>query len=56
MYVQQVIKDLHKKKISALFIKIDIAKAFDSVNWPYLLSIMNYLGFGHRWKNWIAAL
>jgi retron-type reverse transcriptase len=37
MYVQEVIKDLHKKKVSAIFIKLDISKAFDSVNWPYLL-------------------
>jgi hypothetical protein len=32
MYVQEVIKDLHKRKILALFIKLDIAKAFDFVN------------------------
>jgi hypothetical protein len=31
--------------------KLDISKAFDSVNWPYLLNIMSYLGFGHRWLN-----
>jgi hypothetical protein len=32
MYVQQVVKDLHKKKNPSLFIKLDISKAFDSVN------------------------
>jgi hypothetical protein len=32
LYVQQVIKDLHKRNISALFIKLDISKAFDMVN------------------------
>jgi hypothetical protein len=48
MYVQQVVKDLHKKKISSIFIKLDISKAFDSMNWPYLLSIMQHLGFGQR--------
>jgi hypothetical protein len=51
MCVQQVIKDLHKRKIPSLFMKLDISKAFDSVNWPYLLNIMSYLGFGHRWLN-----
>lgn len=40
----------------ALFIKLDIAKAFDTVNWPFLLEIMTYLGFGQRWRNWISAL
>jgi hypothetical protein len=32
MYVQEVIKDLDKRKIPALFIKLDISKAFDTVN------------------------
>jgi hypothetical protein len=45
VFVQQVIKDLYKKKIAALFIKLDISNAFDIVNWPYLLSIMQHLGF-----------
>jgi hypothetical protein len=31
VYIQQVIKDLHKKKILALFIKLDISKALDTV-------------------------
>jgi hypothetical protein len=31
VYVQQVIKELHKKKIPALFIKLDILKTFDTV-------------------------
>jgi hypothetical protein len=53
MYVQQVVKDLHKRKNPALFIKLDISKVIDTVNWPYLLDIMSHIGFGHRWKNWI---
>jgi hypothetical protein len=32
IFVHQVIKDLHSKKIPALFIKLDISKAFDTVN------------------------
>jgi hypothetical protein len=39
-----------------MFIKLDIFKAFDMVNWPYMLSILTHLGFGHKWKNWIASL
>jgi hypothetical protein len=51
IYVQQVVKKLHNKKISSLFIKLDISKAFDIVRWPYLLSIFEHLGFGQRWRN-----
>jgi hypothetical protein len=56
MYVQHVIKDLHKKKVTTLFIKLDIAKAFDTVNWSYLLEILTCLGFGACWREWISAL
>jgi hypothetical protein len=31
-FVHQMIKDLHSKKILTLFIKLDISKAFDTVN------------------------
>jgi hypothetical protein len=55
-YVQGVIKHLHKKHTPALFIKLDISKSFDIVNWPYLLEIMIHLGFGPKWRNWFSAL
>ena len=32
-----------------LFMKLDIAKAFDNVRWEYMLEIMERLGFGQRW-------
>jgi hypothetical protein len=41
LYVQQVVQDLHKKKILSLFINLDISKAFDIVSWSYLLEIMS---------------
>jgi hypothetical protein len=54
--VQSVIKALHKAKRSALFIKLDISKAFDSVSWIFLLETLQALGFGQRWRDWIATL
>jgi hypothetical protein len=56
MYVQEVIKDLHKRKIHSLFVKLDISKAFDTVNWACLLNIMEQLGFSQRWRNWISCM
>ena len=37
-------------------IKIDIARAFDSVAWDYLLELLQRLGFSVRWRDWIAIL
>jgi hypothetical protein len=56
MFVHQTIKELQRKKVHAIFIKLDISKPFDTVNWSYLLDIMTFLGFGLRWRNWISAV
>lgn len=39
-----------------LFLKLDIAKAFDSVSWTYLLDMMRARGFGQKWCDWISML
>jgi hypothetical protein len=51
-----VIKALHKGKRPALFIKLDVSKAFDSLCWAFLLEVMAALGFGQRWRDWVATL
>jgi hypothetical protein len=49
--VQQSIKSLHKKRVSSLFLKLDISKAFDSVSWAFLFEVFSHLGFGPVWRN-----
>lgn len=56
MLAQQAIKVLHRRKISSLFLKLDISKAFDSVVWNFLLEVPSQLGFGTSWCNLIANL
>jgi len=43
-------------KIPALFMKLDIQKAFDTVNWSYMLEVMQALGFGLKWQEWNSIL
>jgi hypothetical protein len=49
MMVQHSIKSLHKKRVSSLFLKLDISKAFDSVSWAFLIEVLSHLGFGNIW-------
>jgi exonuclease III len=56
MYVQNLIRELHRSNKPSLFLKLDISKAFDSVSWAYLLEVLQNLGFGQRWRDWICLL
>ena len=51
IYAQRVIQLLHKKKKPALFIKLDISKAFDSIGWSFLLEVLENLGFSTKWRD-----
>jgi hypothetical protein len=36
--------------------KVDLARAFDSVSWPFLIEILERLRFSPRWRNWVSAI
>lgn len=55
-YVQATAKALHAKKHPSLLLKFDIAKAFDTVAWPFLVEIMTHLGFPQLWRDWVASI
>ena len=42
-----------KDNTPSLLFKMDIEKAFDHVNWDFLMDVMSKMGFGHRWINWM---
>uniref|UniRef100_A0A8R7TQX5 Reverse transcriptase domain-containing protein n=1 Tax=Triticum urartu TaxID=4572 RepID=A0A8R7TQX5_TRIUA len=56
LFVQNRVRTLHRNKTPALLLKLDIAKAFDSVSWEYILELLQRLGFPPRWRDWIALL
>jgi hypothetical protein len=40
LYVRNLTRRFHVKKTPTLLFKLDISKAFDSVRWDYLLSLL----------------
>jgi retron-type reverse transcriptase len=56
MYVRNTARKLHRSKTPALLIKLDIAKAFDSVRWEYLLDLLQRLGFPQIWRALLTTL
>lgn len=54
--VHATTKIFKQKSIPRVLLKLDIAKAFNSVSWPFLVQLFQHIGFGLRWRNWVAII
>jgi hypothetical protein len=53
----EAINLLHNKSYGGnLALKIDISKAFDTINWDFLLKVLNSFGFSSKFCDWISAI
>ncbi|KAK1439737.1 hypothetical protein QVD17_05557 [Tagetes erecta] len=46
---------IKKMKLKALMLKVDLEKAFDSLNWNFLDMIMSHMHFPPLWRKWIKG-
>lgn len=50
----ELVKGYNRKHISPrCMIKIDLEKAYDSLEWIYLDQVMTQLGFSRRFVDWV---
>ncbi|XP_071740916.1 uncharacterized protein [Rutidosis leptorrhynchoides] len=49
------VDELKAKKIKSYIFKADFEKAFDCINWNFLLDMLSLMGFGNKWKKWIKS-
>jgi mannosylglycoprotein endo-beta-mannosidase len=54
--VQATARKLHRLRRDAILLKLDITKAFDTVDWAFLLDMLAKLGFGHSWISMVCGL
>jgi hypothetical protein len=43
-----------QSSIPGVLCKLDITKAFDHINWKFLLCMLKMCGFGEKWVSWIS--
>ncbi|KAJ9553924.1 hypothetical protein OSB04_017969 [Centaurea solstitialis] len=55
LIANEVVSYASKKNLKLLLLKVDFEKAFDSVNWSFLISVMKQMGFGQKWCHWIMG-
>ena len=44
---------MRKRKEKGVLCKLDIEKAYDCINWSFLLRLLRNMGFGWKWVRWI---
>jgi hypothetical protein len=47
---------LHQLREPRVLLKLDLAKDFDTISWPFLLEVLRQYGFGTRFLDWLAIL
>ena len=54
LLASELVKNYHKPSVSSMCaVKIDISKAFDSVQWPFLISVLEALSLPEKFILWI---
>ena len=49
----EVIDSILRRKEKGVLYKLDIKKAYDKINWNFIVMVLKTLGFGEKWIGWI---
>jgi len=55
LVANETIDYLKKEKKKGVIVKVDYEKAYDSVDWEFLIYMMGRLGFNTKWIHWIKV-
>ena len=53
LIANEVIDAWQKRGEKGIICKLDIEKAYDSINWQFLMKVMQKMGFGSKWLSWM---
>ena len=53
LIANEVIDSMQKRKERGILCKLDIEKAYDQINWNFILKVLKKMGFGDKWVGWI---
>ena len=53
LIANEAIDSLLRRKERRILCKLDIEKAYDHLNWNFLIQVMEKMGFAGKWLNWI---
>ena len=54
LIANEAIDSMLKRNESRVLCKVDIEKAYNHLNWNFLLLVLQRMGFGENWTGWIS--
>jgi hypothetical protein len=54
--VRQVARKINLRRQTGVLLKLDLARAFDSISWSFMFEVLRRMGFGERFLKWIGLL
>ena len=54
LIANEAVDSMLRRNDGGVVCKLDIEKAYDHLNWEYVLEVMRRMGFGQRWLSWIS--
>jgi hypothetical protein len=55
LVINEVVDLAKRSNVKCMIFKVDFEKAYDSVNWKFLVYMMKRFGFADKWVDWIKA-
>ena len=55
LIANEAVNWLKKKKKQGTLLKLDFEKAYDTISWESLDMVLTEMGFGIKWRKWIAS-
>ncbi|KAJ0533803.1 putative RNA-directed DNA polymerase [Helianthus annuus] len=56
LMLNEILAWLKRTKKKGMLFKVDIEKAYDTLNWTFLDSILSQMNFPSKWRSWIMAI
>ncbi|KAJ0524126.1 putative RNA-directed DNA polymerase [Helianthus annuus] len=56
LMLNEIVTWLKRSKKAGMLFKVDLEKAYDTLSWGFLDSILEQMNFHPRWRSWIMAI